>query len=227
MGKTLGNRLLVLAQVVRIAIIELQGANDVLVDDERNDDARLELARLVAESHRTRSLEDARDAIFERHVRAHRLDGRIGQVIFPVQTRKPEDALAVGDGDRIGRGRGQQQLANRLGGIRVKALPHEGHRLARQVKRLVGLTCAGVVGGTHRPQADDGEHEHDDDGDESEPGRHLVVEDYAHDGEEAEDDIAYDEHRIARDLLYIHRPVFPAYVCYRTYSDVIAEKRLV
>ena len=75
LGEALGNCLLVLAQVMRITIVELERADDALIDDERDDNARLELARLTAETHGARCLEHARDAIFERHVRTHRLDG--------------------------------------------------------------------------------------------------------------------------------------------------------
>lgn len=86
-----------------IAIVELERTDDALVDDERDDDTRLELARFAAETHGPRGLEDARDAILERHVRAHRLDGRVGQVILAVEARKTQDTFAVGDGNCIGR----------------------------------------------------------------------------------------------------------------------------
>lgn len=67
-------------------------------------------------------------------------------MILAVEARKTQDTLAVGNGDGIGRGCRQQQLAYRLGGIGIETLTHEGDRLAREVERLVGLPSAGVVG---------------------------------------------------------------------------------
>ena len=127
-------------------------------------------------------------------------------MILAIEARKAEHVLAIGDGDSIRRGRRQQQLAYCLGGVGVETLAHEGHRFARKVERLVGLPCTRVVGRARRAQAYDREHEHGDDGDVRKPGRDIIVKDNAHDGEEAENDIAYDEHDVARCFLYVHRP---------------------
>ena len=146
LGKTLHNRLLVFSELACGSVIELDCPDDMLIDDERNDDAGLELVRIATKANFPRAFHDARHAIFERFVRAVCLDRRAELVVFLIGSGKAKYLLAVGNGNSICNSCRQKEVANRLCGMRIEALAHIGYRLCGQVKRLVRLPCTGVIG---------------------------------------------------------------------------------
>ena len=157
-----GDGFLGFADVAGAAIVELQRALHVLAHGQRHDDGGVDSVGALGEADLLRGEQHARLAVRQRGVCGMRADDAAGKVMRFLVAGVTQDEAVIGDGHGDGRGGGQKQAADALGGFAVQAfLAHGLKGLACQLQHVAGLASAHGVG-VHK-QADehgDGQGEH-------------------------------------------------------------------
>ena len=159
--EALGYRLLRLADVARMPVVELQRAGDAAAHHQRHDDGALDGGSRLEPDVLGRA-QDAHLAVGDGRVGGVRADDAAGRVLRLEEARVPQDRLTVGDRHGDARRRGEQQAADALRGLAGHAVLHAVERLACQAQHVVGLARAHRIGvhqqADHRDQRG-GEHQ--------------------------------------------------------------------
>ena len=150
-----------------IAVVELERSLHSAADEQRLHDGGLDAALLNGnrqadllgrQQHKCFPLANAL-------VGGARADGDARRVVGLLVARVAEHVLAVGEGDRDGRGVRQQKLAHLLGGLLGKPVAHGVDHGGGQLQHGIGLQGAHGIGIHHEPN------DHDDGNGEHGPGR--------------------------------------------------------
>ena len=160
--KPVDKRLLCLAQLLGVAVVELDRAFDAVADVKGLHDGCVDVRRRHRKPDIVRMTQDAGFSVLERLARGARADGASRLVVGGVVAGVSQDALPVGDGNGERRRGRQEKFADLLGCVGRQAILHAIEHLATELEQLIGLIGGMGVGVEPQPhEAEERKREHE------------------------------------------------------------------